>query len=741
MKKLLIPFAVVFVTTLALGQDINVTFTGQGVSSQIDSIKATNLTKYQSITFHGNGTLVLTGNTGTGTATKLANKGLVYPNPCSGKATLTASFESTQNVSVQIENLVGQVLVQANVLAQPGENEFALSIGSEGIYLVSLKTELRSFCFKVICTEESESDNSINYLGATSYGQIRPNNPALFGLKNSQTSYSLGYSVGDVIQYICYSGIYTTILTDSPTASKNYEVEFSSCSDIDGKSYSIVKIGTQTWMAENLAYLPSVSPPSSGSDTSSFYYVYGYEGSSVSAAKGTTNYTTYGVLYNWEAAKTACPSGWHLPTDAEWKILEKHLGMSETDANSTLWRNSGTVGCKLKESGTIHWTSPNTGATNTSGFTALPGGDRFTDGGFNGLGFYADFWSSSEYGSSIAWSRILLNRYDGVDRYNLYRGNGFSVRCLQNSSGENTHPTASIAIQPESGSMATIFEFDASGCTDNETSTNQLQVRWDFENDGTWDTNYSTTKTASHQYPQAGTYTILLEVKDAGGLVDTEMKQVTVTTGGDGYFDYEGRRYNYKTIGTQTWMIENLAYLPSVSPSSSGSDTSHYYYVYGYEGSSVTAAKGTSNYATYGVLYNWRAAIRACPSGWHLPTDAEWTTLMDYLTNNGYGYGGSGSDIGKSMAFTSGWTSHSTAGRIGNDQGSNNRSEFTALPGGFRSYAGGFYGLGDYARFWSKSSEYVSDAWYRDLYYGGDGVYRGSDDRRGGFSVRCIKNE
>jgi uncharacterized protein (TIGR02145 family) len=157
----------------------------------------------------------------------------------------------------------------------------------------------------------------------------------------------------------------------------------------DGKVYQTVVIGNQEWMAENLAYLPSVVGPDTGSDTTSYYYVYGYDGTSISAAKATENYATYGVLYNWTAAMNGaessdanpsgvqgiCPDGWHLPSDAEWKQLEMYLGMSETDVNSTGWR--GTVeGGKLKEAGTTHWADPNAGANNESGFTALPGGYR-----------------------------------------------------------------------------------------------------------------------------------------------------------------------------------------------------------------------------------------------------------------------------------------------------------------------------------------------------------------------------
>jgi len=199
----------------------------------------------------------------------------------------------------------------------------------------------------------------------------------------------------------------------------------------DQHVYKYVKIGTQTWMAENLAYLPAVSPSSDGSETSPLYYVYDYEGSSISEAKSKGNYTSYGVLYNWEAAKIACPSGWHLPTDEEWKTLEKNQGMSDTQADAQWYRDSGKVGCKLKEAGTSHWISSDTDVTNSSGFKALPGGVRFS-GGFYSLGFHTDFWSASESGTSDAWTRNLYFTNDGVYRDNSNRYCGFSVRCLQN---------------------------------------------------------------------------------------------------------------------------------------------------------------------------------------------------------------------------------------------------------------------------------------------------------------------
>ncbi len=201
----------------------------------------------------------------------------------------------------------------------------------------------------------------------------------------------------------------------------------------DGKVYKTVTIGEQVWMAENLAYLPSVVGPATESFTEPHYYVYGYDGTNVTAAKATANYTTYGVLYNWTAAMNGaassssnpsgvqgvCPPGWHLPSDAEWTTLTTYLG------------GLSVAGGKMKEAGFSHWTSPNTGATNESGFTALPGGSRDCGGVFSGIRSYGHWWSSTQYGTDSAWPRCLLFGGSDVFRDEDSKDYGFSVRCLR----------------------------------------------------------------------------------------------------------------------------------------------------------------------------------------------------------------------------------------------------------------------------------------------------------------------
>jgi uncharacterized protein (TIGR02145 family) len=200
----------------------------------------------------------------------------------------------------------------------------------------------------------------------------------------------------------------------------------------DDHEYRWVRIGSQVWMAENLAYLPSVSPSDDGSEEEARYYVYGYESTEPAEAKMMDTYLEFGVLYNWPATEKVCPKGWHLPTDNDWMVLEKHLGISESEVYEQTWRSSGGVGGQLKDRSEAYWSAPNEGATDAVGFKALPAGDRFSRGGFTSLGNGAFFWSSTESDSTRSFYRGLSYASPGVIRGGYARSNAMSVRCLKN---------------------------------------------------------------------------------------------------------------------------------------------------------------------------------------------------------------------------------------------------------------------------------------------------------------------
>jgi len=253
------------------------------------------------------------------------------------------------------------------------------------------------------------------------------------------------------------------------------------------------------------------------------------------------------------------------------------------------------------------------------------------------------------------------------------------------------------------------------GYTPNE----DLQIRWDWDGNGTWDTPYDKIKTISHQYTAPGSYLVALEVKNNAGLLAAKTKMV-ITREGTFTDDRDWHEYSLVTIGTQTWMAENLAFLPSVGTTTEGLG----FYVYGFFGRDVSKAKSTDKYADYGVLYNWPAAKMACPASWHLPIDKEWITLTSYL-------GSSAAVKMKGPSVTAQWSPRSDSA---------NASGFTALPGG-SSYSESI-DLGSRAYFWSASSYpdgYDQNAWMRNLGIS-TGLVRNWSSKSLGYSVRCIKN-
>jgi uncharacterized protein (TIGR02145 family) len=204
--------------------------------------------------------------------------------------------------------------------------------------------------------------------------------------------------------------------------------------DIDLNVYNTVTIGSQVWMAENLkttkyndgTAIPNVTVDAEwGALITGAYSDYG---------NNPANSNTYGRLYNWYAVdnnastevasnggKNVCPTNWHVPTDAEWTTLTTYLG------------GDSVAGGKLKETDTTHWLSPNTGATNESGFTALPGDARDHDGSYYKVGLSGYWWSSEETFTTNAWSRFLYYDYTYVSRYDSGKRYGFSVRCIKDN--------------------------------------------------------------------------------------------------------------------------------------------------------------------------------------------------------------------------------------------------------------------------------------------------------------------
>jgi len=205
------------------------------------------------------------------------------------------------------------------------------------------------------------------------------------------------------------------------TSSTNCSGGITSVTDIDGNIYPVIEIGDQCWTKENLKTTKYADGSVIPNVTLDAQWLSLTTGAWCNYENSAGNDAVYGKLYNWHTVsdpRNVCPAGWHVPSDAEWTTLINFLG------------GDSIAGGKMKT--TTGWQAPNTGATNESGFSGLPGGTRyFLDGSFNTIGNVGTWWSSSELNAGNAWYRTL--GYSSGNAYRNYYGKryGLSVRCLR----------------------------------------------------------------------------------------------------------------------------------------------------------------------------------------------------------------------------------------------------------------------------------------------------------------------
>lgn len=251
-------------------------------------------------------------------------------------------------------------------------------------------------------------------------------NPSTIFSGTSGNTYTLSWRISNDCGYLADNVIISFLPFSCGLAFKDIR---------DNNVYNTVQIGSQCWMKENMNIGQRIDGGVSMTNNGVFEkYCQGNLES---------NCDVYGGLYVWTEAmqystvagvQGICPAGWHIATDAEWKILEGTID-SQYGVGDPVWDllddRGYDAGGKLKEAGTVHWNWPNTGATNSSGFTALPGGARNTDGTFPSFLVSGRFWTSQEDGSN-AFRRVLSNTRMDIARNSANKNFGLSVRCLKN---------------------------------------------------------------------------------------------------------------------------------------------------------------------------------------------------------------------------------------------------------------------------------------------------------------------
>jgi uncharacterized protein (TIGR02145 family) len=377
-----------------------------------------------------------------------------------------------------------------------------------------------------------------------------------------------------------------------------------------------------------------------------------------------------------------------------------------------------------------------------------------------------EYGTTTSYGSTISATQSPVtgntNASVSADISGLTTGTIYHYRIKAVNSLGTTYGSdltiATLGQVPTATTLAATNIGGTSATLNGSSNANNLSTDITFEYGIT--ANYGSTVTAT-QSPIAGNtntnISVIIIGLPAGTTYHYRIKAVNslgTTYGSDLTFttvplgtvtDVDGNIYNTITIGNQVWMKENLKTTKYSNGDLIGTTTPATLnitsenapkYQWSYDGNE-------NNVATYGRLYTWYAVTdsrNVCPTGWHVPTDAEWTTFTSYLTNNGYGYAGNGMDIAKSIAAKSGWTTWAVAGTTGNDQTSNNSSGFTALPGGYRLNNGVFIFIGEIAYWWSTFESNTVGTYTRSMNFNFSEVYRDLYYKQSGCSVRCLKD-
>ncbi len=416
--------------------------------------------------------------------------------------------------------------------------------------------------------------------------------------------------------------------------------------------------------------------------------------------------TTYGKLYNWYTVsdpRGIAPEGWRIPSDADWTDLEIYLGGVFSGG-----------GGKLKEAGTAHWSSPNDGATNESGFTALPGGYRSYYSPFYYIYEDGYWWTCTEYDEKTSWYRNLYYSGDGITRgYAENKGAGYSIRCIKEPQDIQMDTSGLFIISPQ-----TIQNIRFINLRNNEKlNPNDIyEIQWE---------GVSFSEKVKIEYSTNGG-TDWIEITDtASGLSYNWKVPNTVST------NCLARISVYEKDCAENWMKINLDVdhyrngdpIPEVKDANEWENLT--------TGAWCYFSNLKSNGTHYGKLYNWYAVNDQrglAPEGWRIPTDAEWTELELCLGNEPW------DDPGGKMKETG--NAHWRAP----NKGATNETGFTALPGGKRSYYGQFYDIYDDGYWWSSNLIDSTFLWYRNMWYNFTSIGRGSADMREGYSVRCIKD-
>jgi len=467
MKKLLLFWVIVLMSITAFAQSVTLTFTAKDAANQhvqLYRVSITNLTKgWQETIYWPDTTLIMQNGTGIADIEMQGRASLQLsqnnPNPFTGTTEVNLMVTNEGTVALDIADINGRIVEVNDYTLQPGPHQFRITLATAGTYVMTARQSGQTSSIKMVCNGGTDA-NKMEYTGAVMLNDYSSKSAK----SNPRGATNNPFTFGDQMEYVGYATINgneveSQHITQVQNASQTFILQFIetggnpqdgqpcpgavTVTDIDNNTYNTVQIGNQCWMKENLRttrYANGTSIALGSSTSTTIPYHYYPNGDS-------SNVPTYGYLYNWPAVlgssssssanpsgvQGICPTGWHVPSDAEWTQLTDYVS---SQSQNVCGSNNAYIAKALVS--TTGWSSytgfctpgNNPSANNATGFSAFPAGHYGSDG-YGEFGHSAYFRSVTEYNYYDTFSRLLRYQWAGVDEVGCGKYRGLSVRCLR----------------------------------------------------------------------------------------------------------------------------------------------------------------------------------------------------------------------------------------------------------------------------------------------------------------------
>ena len=495
MRKTFFVLSIILSAVIANAQNITVSFTGitqNGEYQRLDSVAIHNYSQGWDRTAIYPDTVMVAIHNGIGGSVVDAEMLSCAPNPFDGETDFVVNLPQEGAVLIKVFDVSGRMFAEYNGYAIAGANMFGISLSQPNVYFLSVTANGTTTTIKLMNTGNGGSDriwskgaaptekivvsgdfnmgDLMKYIGYTTHNGTRYESLSVTQPQNISENILLEFDLTPCPDIPVYSEVEINTCADpfvyngiTYTESGSYQqtlTTINGCDSVvllflhlgsgvyderDGNSYCSIMLGEQEWLSENMRYLPSVNYVTDASVVNAKYYVYGYDGTDVNEARNSSMYSEYGVLYNWQAAQTACPAGWHLPSDAEWSQLEiflqnngfnyddyidtdndreTHNVIAKSLASTSGWRDS-------EIENTPGWLQPK---NNTSSFNGKPAGCKVHTAVFGDIRERTWWWSTTtqEGDSDSAWDRRLKYDLEELSKTHNHKSIGVSVRCVRN---------------------------------------------------------------------------------------------------------------------------------------------------------------------------------------------------------------------------------------------------------------------------------------------------------------------